>query len=198
VFYKHFDKPIEALFNYSSGGASSFNYQNADKAKSYGAELEIRKKLDMVDLLKNFTLQGNFSYIDSKVESAKFDLNRPLQGQSPYVINVGLLYDQEATGWNATLLFNQIGQRIAFVGDASLDYPDIYEAGRALLDFQLAKKIFRKKGELRLNVSDILNKTRYFYQNVNDKESFQRSTDARRFERKFGTTFSIAFNYSIF
>ena len=45
VFYKHFDKPIEQLFNEGAGGASTFNFENPEKATSYGAELEFRKKL---------------------------------------------------------------------------------------------------------------------------------------------------------
>jgi TonB-dependent receptor len=197
VFFKHFDKPIEALFNASSGGASTFNFQNADKATTYGFEVELRKRLDFSEGLKNFTLQGNLAYIYSNVKSKGFDVNRPLQGQSPYVINLGLMYDLSEKGFNATALFNQIGHRLVYVGDASLNYPDIYEAGRPLLDLQVAQKILKKKGEIKLNISDVLSSRRYFYQNAGGKESFQKSNDPSRFERLFGTTFSFTFNYSI-
>ncbi|HMU45519.1 MAG TPA: TonB-dependent receptor [Chitinophagaceae bacterium] len=197
IFYKHFNKPIEQLFNGSSGGASTFSFQNPQKAEAYGAELEIRKRLDFSDALKNFTVQGNVSYINSKVSDPALQIDRPLQGQSPYVINVGLLYDQEEKGFNATLLFNQIGYRLAYVGNADDGYPDIYEQGRALLDLQLAKKLFQKKGEIRLNISNILNSKGYFYQNNQGKESFQKGSDLYRFTKEFGTTFSLTFNYSI-
>ena len=60
VFYKHFEKPIEQLFNAWIGGASTFNYQNAEKATAYGAELELRKKLDFANALKNFTFQAMY------------------------------------------------------------------------------------------------------------------------------------------
>ena len=198
IFFKHFDKPIEQLFNGSSGGASTFSFQNPEKADAYGAEIEFRKKLDFADALKNFTLQGNAAYIKSKVKDPNLKVDRPLQGQSPYVLNVGLLYDQEEKGLNVTLLFNQIGYRLAYVGNPDDGYPDIYEAGRPLLDIQVAQKFLKKKAELRLNVSDILNTKRYFYQNAESKESFQKSDDPYRFTRTFGTTFSIVFNYSIF
>ncbi len=46
-FYKYFEKPIEAYFNPSSGGASTYNFLNAKEANSFGAELEFRKKLDL-------------------------------------------------------------------------------------------------------------------------------------------------------
>ena len=197
AFYKHFDKPIEQLFNGGSGGASTFSFQNPDKADAYGVELEIRKRLDFTEALKNFTIQGNVAYIKSKVKDAVLQLDRPLQGQSPYLFNLGLLYDQEEKGFNATILFNQIGHRLAYVGNADDGYPDIYEAGRPLLDLQLAKKILKKKGEIRLSISDLINQTRYFYQNIEGKQSFQKSGDPYRFTRNFGTTYSITFNYSI-
>jgi len=198
VFYKHFDKPIEQLLNEGGGGASTFSYQNPEEAYAYGAELEFRKKLTFSNALKNFTFQGNLAYIYSRVTDLGFDLDRSLQGQSPYVLNFGLLYDLEKPGFNATLLFNQIGERIYLVGDksAGAGSPDTYEAPRPVFDLQFAKKILKKKGELRLNISDILNQTQYFYQNTSSDTKFQKDSDAYRFTRKVGTTFSLSFNYS--
>ncbi|HEU5165962.1 MAG TPA: TonB-dependent receptor [Chitinophagaceae bacterium] len=199
VFYKHFDKPIEQLLNEGGGGASTFSYQNPEQAYAYGAELEFRKRLTFINGLKNFTLQGNVAYIYSRVTDLGFDLDRSLQGQSPYVLNFGLLYDLEKAGFNATLLFNQIGERIYLVGDksAGAGTPDTYEAPRPLFDLQFAKKFLHKKAELKLSISDLLNQTQYFYQNTNDKKTFQKETDAYRFTRKAGTTYSITFNYSL-
>ena len=199
VFYKDFKNPIEQIFNEGIGGASTFTYRNAAKAISYGLELEARKKLDFSNTLKNFTLQANASYIYSRIQDDKFLIDRPLQGQSPYVINVGLLYDVEKYGLNMTLLFNQIGQRIYLVGDltAGAGSPDIWEAPRPLIDFQLAKKIVKNKAEIKLNITDILNKIQYFYQNADTKITLDKSTDAYRFTRQFGTTYSLTINYSL-
>lgn len=199
VFYKHFKDPIEAIFNEGSGGASTFNFQNPRAANSYGAEAELRKRLDFVDGLKNFTFQANVAYIHSRISDSRLAVDRPLQGQSPYLVNVGLLYDLEKAGFNATLLFNQIGERIYLAGDisAGAGSPDIYEAPRPLLDLQLAKKMMKNKAEIRLNIADILNQTQYFYQNASGKTSFQKGEDAYRFTRKPGTNYSITFNYSL-
>jgi TonB-dependent receptor len=202
VFYKYFKDPIEQFFTLGSGGASTFNFQNPEKAQSYGAEVEFRKKLDFANALRNFTFQANAAYIYSRVkdESVNLAIDRPMQGQSPYLINLGLMYDLEKQGLNATILFNQIGERIYLVGDisAGAGAPDVYEAPRPVMDFQIAKKIIKNKGELRLNVSDILNQTQYFYQNADgNKRTFQKAVDAYRFTRRFGTTFSLTFNYSI-
>jgi len=200
VFYKYFKNPIEQLLDEQSGGASTFSYVNAEKATTYGVEVEMRKKLDFANALKNFTFQANASYISSSVKSTSFKLDRSMQGQSPYVLNFGLLYDLEKAGLNATLLFNQIGKRIYVIGTSSIAIggaPDVYEASRPLLDFQIAKKILKKKGELRLNVADILNETQRFYQNADDNKGYDKNIDALRFTRKLGSNYSITFNYSL-
>ncbi len=199
VFYKKFIDPIEQLFNEGSGGASTFNFQNPESAYSAGIEVEFRKKLDFAQALKNFTFQTNAALIKSEIRDTRFNVNRPLQGQSPYLFNIGLLYDVEKLGLNATLLYNQIGERIFLVGDISsgAGSPNIYEAPRPLLDFQVSKKILNKKAELRLNIADILNQKQYFYQNADDKTTLQKGVDAYRFTRQFGTTFGLTFNYTL-
>jgi hypothetical protein len=63
-----------------------------------------------------------------------------------------------------TLLFNQVGRRILFVGDKAV--PDIWENPRPLLDIQLAQKILKRKGEIKVNVSDIFNVRAYFYHDL--------------------------------
>ncbi|MFT3846697.1 MAG: outer membrane beta-barrel protein [Lacibacter sp.] len=200
VFYKNFVNPIEQLFNEGAGGSSTFSYQNAAEANTYGVELELRKRLDFIaPALKNFIFQSNASYINSRVKDKQFNINRPLQGQSPYVLNLGLLYDLEKAELTGTILFNQVGPRIYLVGDLSSGSgsPDIYEAPRSLLDFQLSKKVINKKGEIKLTISDLLNTTQYFYQNADSKTTLQKNADAYRFTRKDGTTFGISFNYSL-
>jgi hypothetical protein len=195
VFYKYFNNPIELSFNQSGAGSSNtFNYVNADKASGYGAEFEMRKKLDFAGPLKNFTFTSNLSYIYNRVKFENKTLDRPMQGQSPYMINAGLQYDLEKYGIASTLLFNQIGRRIAYVGNDQ--YPAIWEAPRPLLDFQFAKKILQNKGELKLNVSDILNTPAKFYHDLNDDGKYGKVNDALAIDRKYGTTFSIAFGYN--
>ncbi len=201
VFYKHFKDPIEQLFNEGSGGASTFNYDNPNSAYSYGAEIELRKKLDAVSVLKNFTFQSNISLIKSRVSDSALKVNRPLQGQSNYVVNAGLLYDIEKIGLNVTSLFNIIGRRIYVVGDisAASATPNVWEAPRPLLDLQIAKKVLKTKGEIKLNAADILNKKQIFYQNNTAEGNFEldKNADAYRFTRRNGTTFSLTFNYTL-
>ena len=195
VFYKYFKSPIEVYFNASSGASSStYNFINAKEANSFGAELEFRKKLDFSEAFKNFTLQGNVSYIYNRVTGIGVNESRPMQGQSPYLINASLQYDVEKYGLSTTLLFNQIGRRIAFVGGT--DQPPIWENPRPVMDFQVGKKILKSKGELRLNVADIFNKQAIFYNDLDGNKRYNEGTDAFAIKRSFGTNVSLTFGYS--
>lgn len=197
AFFKYFKDPIEQLYNQTgTGGSSTFNFLNADKATDYGGEIELRKRLDFASALKNFTFQTNLSYIFSKVESEGNKLDRPLQGQSPYVINLALQYDVERLGLNTTVLFNQIGRRILYVGNDQV--PETWEAPRPLLDLQVAKKLIQGKGEIKLNISDLINRKAYFYHDVNGDKKFTKNSknDALALRRNYGTNYNISFSYN--
>ena len=75
--------------------------------------------------------------------------------------------------------------------------PPVWEAPRALLDLQIAKKILKSKGELKLNISDLLNQTAKYYHDLNDNKKFDNSTDALAIKRKYGTNISLSFGYTI-
>jgi outer membrane receptor protein involved in Fe transport len=115
---------------------------NADKADNYGAELELRKGLDMLSPgLRAISLFANTTLMRSRITpgnaglSALTNPDRPMVGQSAYVINAGLGYAGETGGWAATLLYNVAGARILEAGSGGL--PDAYEQPRHLLDASL-------------------------------------------------------------
>lgn len=196
VFYKYFKNPIEVYFNATSGAASStYNYLNADEANSFGAELEFRKKLDFDAALKNFTVQGNISYIYNRVTGIGENDSRPMQGQSPYLLNAVIQYDLAKYGFSSTLLFNQIGRRIAYVGGEEGRQPAIWENPRPVLDVQVAKKVLQTRGEIKLNVADILNTQAVFYNDLNKNKKYDNG-DAFAIKRKYGSNVSISFGYS--
>jgi outer membrane receptor protein involved in Fe transport len=196
VFYKYFKNPIELYFNQSGVATNTFNFLNAAEATGYGIEFDFRKKLDFANALKNFTFQTNLSYIFNKVNDPDVKIDRPMQGQSPYVINASLQYDIERAGISTTLLFNQIGRRILYVGNEQV--PEIWENSRPLLDLQIAKKVLGDKGDIRLNISDIFNKRAYFYHDVDKSRNLKLgSSDVVAISRNYGTTVSISFGYRI-
>jgi hypothetical protein len=157
AFYKHFNNPIEMV---SVGTGSSYSFANAVSATNYGLELEMKKSLENLIGLKNFALSLNASYIYSQV---KFDDNltersRPLQGQSPVVVNAALFYQNDKIGLSSSLMYNVVGKRIlvaAQLNQGQVVVPDIYEMPRHVVDFSLNKKI-GKRWKLKFGVKDLL------------------------------------------
>jgi TonB-dependent receptor len=210
VFVKHFNKPIE---QYVDAGSSSLNmvlsYFNAKYALNYGIEAEIKKRLSFLgkqEWLEDMFIFANAAVIKSNVnvdglDIAVADKDRPMQGQSPYVINAGLTYAGSGN-LSASLLVNRIGQRIEAVGNDPKGIPDIYENGRTILDFQISQKVFRKKGEIKLNISDLLNQKSVFYQNYRvdtdkiSKRSYKASEDRVWASSRFGSSIGLSFNYN--
>ncbi len=197
-FFKHFSNPIEPFLFQSGPATFTVNYNNAPDAVAYGIEFDFRKKMDFVDLLKNFTLNGNLAFINNEVNMKKIDPNtkldnRPMQGQSPYVMNFGLQYDHEKSNTTLSLVFNQVGRRIYFVG--SEEFPDVYEAPRPLFDLQINHQILKGKGELKLSANDLLNAKADFYQDVDKNGRFNSNKDFLFRRYNSGTNISLSFSY---
>ncbi|MEL6346491.1 MAG: carboxypeptidase regulatory-like domain-containing protein [Myxococcota bacterium] len=130
-FYKLFDRPIEQVVEV--GAVSRVTFENAISAYSRGLEIEFRKNLgfwpDAPDVLKEFYLSGNAAWIQSEItlEEGGFQtsLERPLQGQSPYVYNLTFTYEGIDSPYTLAVLYNIFGPRIIEVGAGGL--PDTYE-----------------------------------------------------------------------
>jgi outer membrane receptor for ferrienterochelin and colicin len=158
-FYKSFSNPIELTY-FEVGGQYQFTYTNALSAQSIGSEIDIKKNLDFIGL-KNLSLLMNGSIIQSNVSFAPGSINRdrPMEGQSPYLLNAGLFYEYDELGLNASILYNTIGKRITAIGvtaqNTNEDIPDVYEMSRNLIDISIGKKI-GKKGEIKLGIKDLL------------------------------------------
>jgi len=172
LFYKHFRNPIEWTY-LDAGGSYTYTFENALAANNMGAEADIRKNLSFIGL-PSFTLGLNAAYIYSKVKFDKessLERDRAMQGQSPYIINTSLFYDNEKLGLSAGILYNRIGKRIVGIGRADTgsgtsvnnDIPDTYELPRDIIDISVSKKI-GKKVEIKLGAKDILNQSIIFQQ----------------------------------
>jgi TonB-dependent receptor len=202
AFYKDFQSPIEQNLQQGNSGRI-FGYTNSKSATLYGVEMEFRRPLSFIgEEFSALTFSTNASYMKSEVNvltSINKTGKRPLQGQSPYLINAGLTFtskEENATG--ASLLFNRIGKRIWAVGNSQ--DPDIYERSRNVLDLQLSKRFAKSKAEVKLNYSDILNNKAIFYQKVKGSDPdapFNAKTDNINFSDRFGSTISLTFSYKI-
>jgi hypothetical protein len=118
---------------------------------------------------------------------------RGLQGQSPYIINSGLTYQNPNNGLSATAMYNRIGRRIWAVGLNG--YGHTFEAPRNVLDVQIAKKIM-KKGEIKLNIGDIFNNEAVFYQDIDFNGKYEATKDTKVIGSRFGQNVSLSFGYT--
>lgn len=159
-FYKYFADPIEQTYR-EAGSGLQYTYHNADHAKAFGVEVDIKKHLDFIGL-KDLSFVFNGAYIHSKVyfPEGSFERDRAMQGQSPYLINIGLFYQNDTKGLSASVLYNRIGKRVETVGvpaqNPNDDIPDIYEMPRNSLDLSFSKKLGNYV-ELKAGVKDLLN-----------------------------------------
>jgi outer membrane receptor protein involved in Fe transport len=146
LFAKHFDNPIERVI-VAEAGAPSLKYVNANGAKNYGAEIEVRKGLALLSpSLANFTVFSNVTLMHSEIEpgndeiSALTNSKRPMFGQANYVVNGGLSWINGSGRYSATVLYNVVGRRIAQTGQEPL--PDAYEEARHIIDASFQFPLF--------------------------------------------------------
>ena len=195
-FYKNFDNPIEIINRTGTSGAPELYFSNINNANSFGGELEFRLLLSTLTksenkIFDNLTLYSNLSLIKSTVnmdEVIGSGGNRPLQGQSPYIVNSGLFYSTE--NLNFTLSYNVIGPRIYIVGNTQ--EPSVWENGRNVIDFQVSKTI--KNFEIKLNVKDVIAQKLIYFQDLNGNHKYD-NTDNRWQETTFGQSVSLSLKY---
>lgn len=199
-FYKDFKDPIEQVVYFA--GNKTYSYQNVNGAKNYGIEFEFRFRPSIFlknkenSILNSLTLLSNVAFINSKADLGNVisveDSVRALQGQSPYVLNAGLEFMEEKTGIGITGMFNQVGDRIVYVGGDN--YFNIIEAHRPLFDLQFSKRFF-KKAEIRFTINDLFNKKTIYYHDVNNNNKFDELTDRYIEKYETGTGYALSLSY---
>ena len=135
--------PIErVLVQTSDGNSPDITFENARGADNYGVELEFRRGLDILaNGLAPFAVFTNATVMRSDIRTPTGGLSsltnddRPMVGQAPYVLNLGLSYTHPRSHLSATLLFNRVGRRILDAG--ILPLPDTYEEARSLVDLSI-------------------------------------------------------------
>jgi outer membrane receptor protein involved in Fe transport len=231
AFYKSFLNPIEQVsLAYTD---REITYRNLSHANNYGLEFECRFLVSSFakrDSIPNFsswaehlTIFTNLAIIRSQVDLSGLvgagGVSRPLQGQSPYVLNAGAMYVDPITDMTATVSLNRVGNRVFVVGN--INEPDIWEKARTFFDIQLAKSFYNNKLEVKINAQNIFAQNQIFYQNdfnaekslneeqhkiksivngivVGDKQNlngFNPAIDNVIWQTNFGRVFSIAASY---
>jgi hypothetical protein len=198
-FYKYFNDPIENRTIITTE-QPSFTFINADFARNYGVEVEFRKSLNGMTnsrFLDRLSLSSNASVIWSEVDlgtqASAQQRVRPLQGQSPYIVNLAAYYDDQEHGFSGSLVYNIFGDRIFSVGD--LLFPTIYELARHSLDLTLTKRI-GKRSTYKLGVQNILDAPFRFFQDSDRNEKIDGSDDPI-FTLRRGQLVSLTFSYDL-
>jgi TonB-dependent receptor len=174
-FYKTLDKPIERLRQIFSEGFDQLVYTNTGKATVYGIEAEIRKDFDFIPgrFFRRVSTVLNGSWFKSNVnvpslpqfEGYSGTRSRPMQGQSPYLLNASFNYEDAAKGTKVSFSYNRAGDYIYAVGankGERLD-ADIMLKARNQLDITWRQRI-NKIFSINAGVQNVLNAPVLFYQ----------------------------------
>lgn len=200
AFYKKFQNPIERAFNPLAPNSDELNFRNVDQAWLIGAEFEFRKRLNFItEALKDLTVGGNFTYVYSRVDIAEDELAntrvlnpdaesyRPMFGQSPFIVNAFINYDNDKTGTGVNVTFNMFGERLAVVIPSGT--PNVYEQPRPSLNFSISQEI-GAGFSLRLRANNLLNPEYKLAYNFKGVEYAYQSY-------RIGRTFSLGVTYTI-
>lgn len=210
-FYKNFYDPIELTIVDVNGSVSP---RNVPKGTVYGLEFEMRTGLDRItSSLKHFRLGGNLTLVHSEVDLTESELTvikaynadaettRPMAGQSPYLVNLDLGYDNPIMGTSLTLFYNVFGERLSFNAEDAT--PDIYEQPRHMLDLIGSQRVYGSVA-FKYGVKNLLDSSVRFIHKINLADfgldgSGDTELETRDFvaqEYKTGRSFTIGLSYS--
>jgi hypothetical protein len=199
AFYKQFTDPIEDRTIITTE-QPSFTYINAASAQNYGFEVEFRKSLNGMTnsaFLDRFSINTNASIIWSEVDlgftSSVQERVRPLQGQSPYIVNAAVYYDDRARGFSGSVVYNIFGNRIFSVGDVL--FPTIFELSRNSLDVTMTKQV-GKRTTVKLGIQNLLDAPFRFFQD-SDRDEKIGSKDDPIFTFRRGQLVSMNFTFDL-
>jgi outer membrane receptor protein involved in Fe transport len=165
--------------------------------------VDVRKSLSSItqnNFLQHIVVVANASYIVSNINLSQASIetglnpNRPMVGQSPYIINAGIYYDNDSTGWQFSALYNVIGPRIAIVGIPGV--PEAYEMPRNVIDLSVTKT-FKNGFGMRAGIQDLLNAESYLLQDANQDGKLNVKNDQiiQHFNRGTYVTMGIQYKF---
>ncbi|MGF1669699.1 MAG: TonB-dependent receptor domain-containing protein, partial [Balneolaceae bacterium] len=167
-FYKDFSNPIEQVFNPLAAASNpEIQFQNVENATVFGAEFEVRKRLDQIaQPLRHFDLGFNLTLVQSSVDIAEGELaliralnpnagsTRELQGQAPFVINADLSYSNPDMGTNLSVFYNIFGKRMTAVSVGGT--PNVFEFSRNQVDLIYEQRLISEL-KAKFSVKNLLN-----------------------------------------
>lgn len=181
-YYKYLDRPIELIKMEEMQGAY-YQFANMESATNLGLEMEVRKNLAFFgeqSWWEDLFVYANGTLLKSKVKTMSgwrptnmedgstvfmqhpgSNQNRPLIGQSPWLLNLGIGYWGEVFGLTAS--YNQRGYRTNLT--ATEGFQVEYEKVPGQLDGQLYGRFLKRKMEVKLNLANLINDWAIYYAN---------------------------------
>ena len=179
-FFKRFQNPIELVRIPEQQTSAEFQPRNVGDAMVYGLELEARKHFGFIsEALSNLSVNANITVAQSVLTMSDVEFNarknferegetitnqRRMAGQSPYVINAGMMYSSKDLGLDLGVFYNVKGQTLEVVGIGLS--PDVYTEPFHSLNFSVSKKLGKEQRTvIDLKAANILNdRIESFYQ----------------------------------
>ena len=186
-FFKNFTDAIEEEILITAGDVNR-TWFNSPKASNFGWEFEFKKNIN-----NSFNIQANYTRVFSDVNYVKISGNsinpiissatRPLQGQSPWMLNLNVGYTNPEINNSINFVINSYGRRL----DAVLGYgdEDIYEKSRLTFDVNIVQPL-NPGISLKFSAKEI---------GSPDLVLTKGGMDYRR--TKKGTTYSLQFSFDI-
>ncbi|WP_438425897.1 TonB-dependent receptor domain-containing protein [Aquimarina macrocephali] len=206
LFGKYIENPIEKVYVASASNVNTFI--NSDNAVIFGAELEYRKNLGNLFKVEetiwnslNFGVNTTIMYTQVEIDPtittfngsniAPTNVERQLQGASPFLVNADVVYAKEFGNHKITsaLDFNIFGDRVYSAGGNGVG--DIFEKGFGVLNFNFKDEI-GKHIEISLKAKNLLNPSIERYQ---DQEDLGQEFTTYKFDN--GINFSLGVTFKL-
>jgi hypothetical protein len=164
-------------------------------------EFDVRKSFKEythIPVVRHLVLAANVSLIKSDIQvsaagvESGLNPNRAMVGQSPYIINGGIYYENDSLGWQFSALYNRIGARVTIVGIPGI--PEVYEMPRNVIDIAVTKT-FKNGFSVRAGVQDLLAQDFMFLQDANGDGKLSRANDQRLQYYNLGNYWTVALSY---
>ena len=193
MFYKSIANPIQRVIDPGNSPDNKvLTYINGTSAYCMGIELDLRKNLVFIDnklgtkFFKDITFISNFavSKSQSKIDTTLKHQETPavtLQGQSPYIINLGAYYQNDKLGIRGSLLYNTFGARLYAVGTINNSEQSIGELPFQSFDFT-ATKTFKRHYLLNVGIQNMLGSKVSFVKDMNRDGKFTSKAEDRQYK----------------
>lgn len=188
LFYKDIVNPIETTRLPGSDDDVILSFENSLSGEIYGLELEALR-----DIGAGFFVSSNLTLSDSEIVSQEgigyTNPNRPMTGQSEYVLNAQLGFDSDDGYHSASLVYNLYGERMFFAARNIGAQQDAYEQPFNSLDLTYSWYATQNV-TTKIKLGNILNEERSFEQVNSNGENVE------ILNQTVGTSYSLDFKYT--